>query len=68
MAARKLKGAVRSKMINLGLLLTILGAVQANIDVFGEFLSPMAQGLVTMGVGIAVVVLRWITDEGLDEK
>lgn len=64
----KIAGAARSKTVYLGLALAVLGAVQANIDVFSAYLTPAHQGLLTMGVGVAVVALRWVTTEGLDEK
>ncbi len=64
----KIRGATRSKTAWFGLALAVLGVVQAHLDVFGQFLSPAAQGLLTVGVGVAVVVLRWVTTDGLDEK
>lgn len=68
MMSDKLKGAVKSKLVWLGMLLAIAGVIQANMDVFAQYLTPEAQGLATVGVGIAVVVLRFLTTMPLDEK
>lgn len=64
----KIKGASRSKTIWLGLGLSVMGVIQVNLEVFNTFLTPTQQGLVTIGVGIVVVVLRWVTTEGLEAK
>ncbi len=64
----KIKGARRSKTVWLGLAVSMLGVVQINLEVFNTYLTPAQQGLATLGVGLAIVVLRWVTDTSLDEK
>lgn len=60
--------AFKSKTMWLALALVVLGAVQANIEVLNEVLSPAAAGWATMAVGVAVAVLRFATTVPLDEK
>ncbi len=64
----KIKGAKRSKTVWLGLAVSVLGVLQINLEVFNTFLTPAQQGLATLGVGVAIVVLRWVTETALDEK
>lgn len=62
------RGAARSKTMWFALALSVAGVVQLNLDVFSAWLTPEMQGLATLGVGIAVAVLRWITTDPLSEK
>ena len=64
----KLRGALRSKTVWVGLGLSLMGVVQANEAVFQQYLTPEAQGWLTVGVGAVVVVLRFLTTLPLDEK
>ena len=64
----KLRGALRSKTVWLGLLLGLTGIVQANEAVFQQYLTPEAQGWFTVAVGGVVVLLRFLTTLPLDEK
>jgi len=68
MTNSKLAGAKRSKTVWLGLALAVLGVVQVNAEVFNTFLNPQQQGFLTLGLGVAVVVLRWVTTDALEEK
>jgi uncharacterized membrane protein len=65
---RQLRGATRSKLAWLGLALSVAGLVQASLDVFQALLTPTQQGLLTLGVGVLVIVLRFFTDKPLDQK
>lgn len=64
----RIKQWLKSKTINFGLLLGILGAVQANQDVFSYYLSPKGFGWVGMGIALAIVVLRFMTTTAVKEK
>lgn len=60
--------AFKSKTLWFALLLAVLGAVQASTEALTDVLSPSAAGWVTMGVGVAIAVLRVLTTIPLDEK
>lgn len=62
------KGAARSKTVWLGLGLAVFGFLQTQDDVLGQFVSDKTMGLIDMGFGLAVVILRFITTESLAEK
>lgn len=68
MSTATIKGAVKSRTVYLGLAVSIIGVIQASADVFTAYLSPVHQGLLTMGLGVAVVVLRFLTTTPLNEK
>lgn len=57
---------LKSKTINFGLLLAIAGVIQANLALLQ--LDPQTYGWATMGIGIIVVVLRFLTDKPVSEK
>lgn len=61
-------GAVKSKTIWLGLALAIFGYLQTQTEIIGNYLSPEQTGLVNMGFGLAVIVLRFLTTMPLSEK
>ncbi len=65
---RKLRGALRSRTMWLGLALTLAGAAQAHLYVFQAYLTPQGQGWLTMAAGVAVAALRWATTLPLDDK
>jgi len=58
--------ALKSKTVNFGLLLSILGVVQLNLPSLQ--LDPKVNAYLTMAVGIVVVVLRYITTKPLSDK
>lgn len=60
--------SAKSKTINLGLWLTIAGFLQTQTEFFAMYLTPQQQGLVTMLVGLAVVILRFKTTVPVSEK
>ncbi len=68
MTKTKLKGAAKSRTMWLAGALAVAGVVQVNLEVFQAFLTPQAQGMLTLAVGIAVAVLRTVTSSSLDEK
>lgn len=64
----KLKGALKSKTIYLGLALSVFGLVQANLQLFTPMMSDKAAGWFAFIIGLIVIVLRWITTEALNDK
>lgn len=64
----KIKGALKSKTVLFGLLLSVLGVVQSNVELLQPLFGPKAYGLFTIGVGLLVAVLRFVTVNALDEK
>ena len=57
---------LKSKTVNFGLIVSILGVIQSNIDSLG--LDSKTQGFVLIGIGIAVILLRSVTDKPLKDK
>lgn len=57
-----MKSPVKSKTINLGALVVILGAVQQYLPEVAPMLGEHA-GLVNMVIGVAVIYLRFLTTE-----
>lgn len=57
---------LKSRTIDFGLLLVIAGAVQLNLPALQ--LDPKVQGWAIMGIGVVVVVLRYLTTKPVSEK
>lgn len=72
----QLRGATRSKTVYLGLVITLLGYLQANLPLARQLLAPLVapeklelwMALLTMATGVAVIVVRFLTDGPLSEK
>jgi hypothetical protein len=62
------KGSVKSKLMWLGLITTILGALQANPDVLAPFLEAKYVGLFNMLVGVGIMVARFFTTQSIADK
>lgn len=68
--------AVRSKTIWLGLLITVVGYLQANLTLIEVILRPIVKaetvpvvmGALNMALGLAVIVVRFLTDGPLSAK
>lgn len=58
----------KSKTIQFALLLAILGVVEANFNIFQQYLPPESYGIALTIVSIIVAILRVITTLPLDEK
>ena len=54
--------------MRLALLLSVLGVIQASLEVFTPYLTPQIMGIVTLIIGIAVAVLRTLTTMPLSDK
>ena len=63
-----LRGAIRSKMIWLGLALTVFGFMQTQSEVLAKVVPEEWMGVVNMLFGLAVVVLRFLTTDALSDK
>lgn len=59
---------LKSKTMLFAITLAILGVLQANLGVLTQYLTPESSGWLTMGVGIAVAVLRVVTTQSLSDK
>jgi len=59
---------IRSKTMLFSIALSVLGAVQASMDVFDKYLTPQAMGFVTLAIGVMVAILRVITTQPLSDK
>lgn len=59
---------VRSKTMLFAILLSVLGVIQASMDVFTPYLTPQASGIVTLIIGLVVAILRVVTTQPLSEK
>ena len=58
----------KSKTLLFSVLLSVLGVLQASMDVFTNYLTPQAMGFVTLGVGVIVAVLRVLTTQSVQDK
>ena len=63
-----LRGAIRSKMIWIGLALTVFGFLQTQSEVLSRVVPEDWMGVVNMLFGLAVVVLRFLTTDALSDK
>jgi hypothetical protein len=68
MNATILKGATRSKTVYLGLVILVVGVIQANAAALAPFIPEKYFGLFNMMLGVLVVVVRFFTDQSLEEK
>lgn len=68
MATAKIKGAALSKTVWLGLALTVVGYLQTQNGVWSQWVDPKWAGVIDMGFGLAVIVLRFVTTTSLAEK
>jgi hypothetical protein len=63
-----LTGAIKSKTNWLGLILLVLGTIQANAAAFGAVIDQKWMGMANMVIAILVIVVRFYTDQSLAEK
>lgn len=59
---------IKSKTMLFAILLSVLGAVEASLNLFADVLTPTTYGIITMVVGVIVGVLRIVTTTPLSEK
>lgn len=60
--------AMKSKTLNTAAVLGILGAVQANLPMLQDLISPAWYGYIMFGVAIVFAGLRVVTKKPLSEK
>ena len=65
---RSVRGAMHSKTMWLSLALVIVGAVYDNFSYLQNIIDPKLYGVVLIGVGVLVAVLRFITTQPLEDK
>lgn len=58
----------KSKTLWFSLALTILGALYDNFSYVQNIIDPDLYGILLIGIGIAVAVLRFVTTQSLDDK
>lgn len=58
----------KSKTVLFGLLVAVLGGVQTLLPNIDHLFSPGVYGVVTFTIGMVIIVLRYFTTTGLDEK
>ena len=65
---RKTRGAMHSKTMWFSLALVILGVVYDNFSYIENLINPRLYGVLLIGIGVVVAVLRFVTTLPLDEK
>jgi len=65
---RKTRGAMHSKTMWFSLALMILGVVYENFSYVQNIIDPSLYGIILIGIGIVVAVLRFITTLPLDDR
>lgn len=63
-----LQQTLKSKTAIFGYLITALGLLQANLPDFQAAFAPDTYGLITSGIGFAIIVLRTVTNQPLSDK
>jgi len=63
-----IKKILKSKTMMLAMALSILGVLQASLDVFTPYLSAQGVGLLGLVIGILIAILRVLTTVPLDKK
>jgi hypothetical protein len=58
---------VKSKTMWFGALLTVLGALQG-LDWATLITNPKVSGIIISGIGVAVMILRAVTNQPLSDK
>lgn len=63
-----LLSALKSKTIWFSILLAVFGVVEANLQLFAQFLPAEAVGIFSLVVGLIVAILRVVTTLPLSQK
>lgn len=63
-----LAGSLKSKLMWLGLAISMFGYLQANLAMLSAFIPAKYFGLVNMGLGALVMLARFFTTESLSDK
>lgn len=62
------KKIIKSKTLIFGFIVTVLGAAQTNLPYVQAILDPVTYGILTALIGVAVVVLRFMTTTSVSDK
>jgi len=65
---RTTRGAMHSKTMWFSLALVILGVVYDNFSYVENIINPRLYGVLLIGIGIVVAVLRFVTTVPLEDK
>jgi hypothetical protein len=65
---RRTQGAMRSKTMWFSLALVILGVVYDNFSYVENIINPRLYGIMLIGIGVVVAVLRFVTTMPLDDR
>ena len=57
----------RSKTMWFSLLLVVFGALFDNFSYLQSIIDPQYYGLLLVGIGVVVAILRFVTTEGVDK-
>ena len=65
---RKARGAMHSKTMWFSFALVVLGVVYDNFSYIENLINPRLYGVLLIGIGIVVAVLRFLTTMPLEDK
>lgn len=63
-----MKRVLKSKTMNVALIIQVLGVVQANSDFLSSVMSPAQFGYMMIGIGVLMQLLRAMTTSSLGDK
>lgn len=63
-----LKGSLISKTVWLGAAVTVMGYIQANIDMISQFIPQKYVGAANMALGVLIIIARTVTTQSLADK
>lgn len=61
-------GSIKSKLMWLGLAVSIMGYVQANMETLAQYIPQKWVGLANVGLGLAIMIARTFTTQSLTDK
>jgi hypothetical protein len=62
------KGSLKSKLMWLGAAVSVMGYIQANIQLISNFIPQEYIGAANMALGLAIMIARYFTTESLEDK
>ena len=63
-----MKRARKSKTMWFALLLVVLGALMDNLSYIQHLIAPEYYGLIVIGIGVTVAILRFITTDAIGRE
>lgn len=61
-------GAIKSKTVWFGFIVSIVGFLQAQTDFFKAILPEKYYGYFVSALGVAVIALRFVTSQSIEDK